>query len=72
VFDSIRNYNLSRLLKTIPYSGKQLVDILQQVPAIIMPPKNKDEGPPLPRFGRVGNDLKMGIVGLPNVGKVSH
>jgi hypothetical protein len=37
----------------------------------IMPPKKKDEGPPLPRFGRVGNNLKMGIVGLPNIGKVS-
>lgn len=25
----------------------------------------------LPRFGRVKNNLKMGIVGLPNVGKSS-
>jgi hypothetical protein len=36
-----------------------------------MPPKNKGDGPPVPRFGRVGNNLKMGIVGLPNVGKSS-
>ena len=29
-----------------------------------MPPKKaNDDGPPLPRFGRVGNNLKMGIVG---------
>lgn len=35
-----------------------------------MPPK-KAEGPAVPRFGRVGNNLKMGIVGLPNVGKSS-
>jgi obg-like ATPase 1 len=34
-----------------------------------MPPKTKEE--PLPRFGRPGNNLKMGIVGLPNVGKSS-
>ena len=34
-----------------------------------MPPK-KAEVETLPRFGRVKNNLKMGIVGLPNVGKV--
>ena len=37
-----------------------------------MPPKNKKGGAPeVPRFGRVGNNLKMGIVGLPNIGKSS-
>jgi obg-like ATPase 1 len=36
-----------------------------------MPPKTNAEGPSVPRFGRVGNNLKMGIVGLPNVGKSS-
>jgi len=37
-----------------------------------MPPKKaKDESAEVPRFGRVGNNLKMGIVGLPNVGKSS-
>lgn len=36
-----------------------------------MPPKKeKEEGPQL-RFGRVKNNLRMGIVGLPNVGKSS-
>jgi obg-like ATPase 1 len=35
-----------------------------------MPPKKAAEGD-LPRFGRVKNNLKMGIVGLPNVGKSS-
>ena len=38
---------------------------------LIMPPKKASDAPPLPRFGRVGNNLKMGIVGLPNIGKVS-
>jgi hypothetical protein len=33
-----------------------------------MAPK-KGEKQAIPRFGRVGNSLKMGIVGLPNVGK---
>jgi hypothetical protein len=32
-----------------------------------MPPKT-DGAAPLPRFGRVKNNLKMGLVGLPNVG----
>jgi obg-like ATPase 1 len=37
-----------------------------------MPPKNKGgDAEALPRFGRPGNNLKMGIVGLPNVGKSS-
>jgi tRNA U34 5-carboxymethylaminomethyl modifying GTPase MnmE/TrmE len=37
-----------------------------------MPPKKVDEGPKgAARFGRVKNNLKMGIVGLPNVGKSS-
>ena len=37
-----------------------------------MPPKTKaKDGEVLPRFGRVGNNLKMGIVGLPNIGKSS-
>ncbi|XP_062597612.1 obg-like ATPase 1 [Saccostrea cucullata] len=37
-----------------------------------MPPKKKDEatGPP-PLIGRMGTNLKIGIVGLPNVGKSS-
>ena len=35
-----------------------------------MGPK-KTEAVPLPRFGRVRTNLKMGIVGLPNVGKSS-
>ncbi|MGK3744311.1 MAG: obg-like ATPase 1 [Bacillariaceae sp.] len=34
-----------------------------------MPPKKSTEE--VPRFGRVGNNLKMGIVGLPNIGKSS-
>lgn len=37
-----------------------------------MPPKQKEEEQPkAARFGRVRNNLKMGIVGLPNVGKSS-
>ena len=39
-----------------------------------MPPKKKDEAPEVAgaaKFGRVRNNLKMGIVGLPNVGKSS-
>mmetsp|Transcript_14261 Transcript_14261/g.16472 ORF Transcript_14261/g.16472 Transcript_14261/m.16472 type:complete len:412 (+) Transcript_14261:90-1325(+) len=37
-----------------------------------MPPKKTNNGASeVPRFGRVGNNLKMGIVGLPNVGKSS-
>ena len=35
-----------------------------------MPPKKAPDAAPLPRFGRVGSNLKMGIVGLPNIGKV--
>eukprot|EP00899_Mesostigma_viride_P000770 jgi/Mesvir1/10694/Mv13784-RA.1 len=31
----------------------------------------KEDAEPMPRFGRVRNNLKMGIVGLPNVGKSS-
>ena len=38
-----------------------------------MPPKKKDDGasnkPPV-FFGRMGTNLKIGIVGLPNVGLV--
>jgi obg-like ATPase 1 len=35
-----------------------------------MPPKKKDDGEkPPPLIGRVGTNLKIGIVGLPNVGK---
>jgi len=36
-----------------------------------MPPKKAAKDEALPRFGRVKNNLKMGIVGLPNVGKSS-
>jgi ribosome biogenesis GTPase A len=35
-----------------------------------MPPK-KDEEEEKPLLGRPGNNVKMGIVGLPNVGKSS-
>ena len=34
-----------------------------------MPPKKVEEPKELPLWGRVGNTLKMGIVGMPNVGK---
>ena len=34
-----------------------------------MPPKKKEEEKPRIRWGRVSNTLKMGLVGLPNVGK---
>lgn len=33
--------------------------------------KKTEAGPPAPRFGRVKANLKMGILGLPNVGKSS-
>ena len=33
--------------------------------------KKADAGPPPPKFGRVKANLKMGILGLPNVGKSS-
>ena len=35
-----------------------------------MPPKKKDDGAgkPPPLIGRVGTNLKIGILGLPNVG----
>ncbi len=36
-----------------------------------MPPKKKEEAKPKPLIGRVGTNLKMGIVGLPNAGWVS-
>lgn len=45
-----------------------------RVPARTMPPKKKEEAQEevgAARFGRVRNNLKMGIVGLPNVGKSS-
>ena len=35
-----------------------------------MPPKKKEEAKPKPLIGRVGTNLKMGIVGLPNAGSV--
>ncbi len=34
-----------------------------------MPPKKQEAAKPKPLIGRVGTSLKMGIVGLPNVGK---
>ncbi|CAF2354606.1 unnamed protein product [Rotaria sp. Silwood2] len=34
-----------------------------------MPPKKKEEAKPKPLIGRIGTNLKMGIVGLPNAGK---
>ncbi|VDK43813.1 unnamed protein product [Anisakis simplex] len=34
-----------------------------------MPPKKKEEEKPTPLMGRIGTNLKMGILGLPNVGK---
>ena len=33
-----------------------------------MPPKKKEETGPPPLIGRMGTNLKIGIVGLPNVG----
>jgi hypothetical protein len=36
-----------------------------------MPPKKKEEAKPKPLIGRVGTNLKMGIVGLPNAGFVA-
>jgi obg-like ATPase 1 len=36
-----------------------------------MPPKKKEEEKPKALIGRVGTNLKMGIVGLPNAGFVS-
>ena len=34
-----------------------------------MPPKGKEEAPKKVLLGRPSNNVKMGIVGLPNVGK---
>jgi hypothetical protein len=34
-----------------------------------MPPKKVEEPKEIPLWGRPGNTLKMGIVGMPNVGK---
>ncbi|UYV66452.1 OLA1 [Cordylochernes scorpioides] len=34
-----------------------------------MPPKKKDDEEHKPLIGRVGTNLKIGIVGFPNVGK---
>ena len=34
-----------------------------------MPPKKDAQPEPKPLIGRVGTNLKVGIVGLPNVGK---
>lgn len=34
-----------------------------------MPPKKKDDTPAKVYLGRPGNNVKIGIVGLPNVGK---
>ena len=34
--------------------------------------KKKEEAKPKPLIGRVGTNLKMGIVGLPNAGLVSE
>lgn len=34
-----------------------------------MPPKKKEEVEEVIKLGKPGNTLKMGIVGLPNVGK---
>ena len=36
-----------------------------------MPPKKKEDEKPKALIGRVGTNLKMGIVGLPNAGFVS-
>jgi obg-like ATPase 1 len=36
-----------------------------------MPPKKEAAPEPKPLIGRVGTSLKIGIVGLPNVGKLS-
>eukprot|EP00842_Homolaphlyctis_polyrhiza_P006989 jgi/Hompol1/87/HPOL_004268-RA len=36
-----------------------------------MPPKKAEAEKPKPNFGRVKNNLRMGLVGLPNVGKSS-
>ena len=33
-----------------------------------MPPKKKEEPKPTPLIGRFGTSLKIGIVGVPNVG----
>jgi ribosome biogenesis GTPase A len=46
---------------------------LQTAAAAAMPPKKADEGEQkgAARFGRVKNNLKMGLLGLPNVGKSS-
>ena len=35
---------------------------------VIMPPKKDTAPEPKPLIGRVGTNLKVGIVGLPNVG----
>ncbi len=36
-----------------------------------MPPKKKEEAPKKVLLGRASNNLSMGLVGLPNVGKSS-
>ncbi|EGF81172.1 hypothetical protein BATDEDRAFT_36811 [Batrachochytrium dendrobatidis JAM81] len=36
-----------------------------------MPPKKAEAAAPIANFGRVRNNLRMGVVGLPNVGKSS-
>ncbi|KAE9535783.1 hypothetical protein AGLY_007684, partial [Aphis glycines] len=38
-------------------------------PVVIMPPKKVEEPEKKPLIGRVGTNLKVGIVGIPNVGK---
>lgn len=37
-----------------------------------MPPKKVEEPERKPLIGRVGTSLKIGIVGVPNVGKVKN
>uniref|UniRef100_A0A4W3IG64 Obg-like ATPase 1 n=2 Tax=Callorhinchus milii TaxID=7868 RepID=A0A4W3IG64_CALMI len=50
-----------------PHSVLGLIDILE---GFNMPPKKSDSGPKTPTIiGRFGTTLKIGIVGLPNVGK---
>jgi len=63
------------IVRRPPLFGQRLRRALSSLPRTrTMPPKKKDEPAEAvgaARFGRVRNNLKMGIVGLPNVGKSS-
>lgn len=71
MINSLINIIILISINVLKIYKKRILNILLTNLIDLMPPKKGPEHEEKPLWGRPGNTLKMGIVGLPNVGKSS-